>query len=221
MPNIFRQFSSEVRSLLKRQVALEEFREALLPYSLFLLLILCSALLVTFAVMRGNQPVTIGAMIIAPLVYPFVGIALGMVTRQADIFWRSLGYALSGSILFVFTSFLVSRFYVLGNTDLLLAFLPPDVVLPEVVIALASGVVAAMAFASQKVFSRISGAVISLAMAPPLALIGMAIAQYDMSIVWLAGRLFLVNALGLVVMSTLIFYFFGFQDVQIKELRED
>lgn len=187
------------------------FEEDMLNFSEFVLLISLSGLIASLGILRGNQAVVIGAMIIAPLVDPFLGFALSIIMRYKRLFWKSLYQAIVGTLLlFLISALMAFSFPALKVSDLII-IQSLQIGVPEVVLAIASGLVAAFSMAFEKMSNKIAGAAITLALAPPLAIAGIDFAQGKSTVFFNAISLFALNALGIVLMSLIVFWVFGFK----------
>ncbi len=206
----------------KQKKALDDFREEMFGFPIFFLLIILSSCIVSIGLLRNNQAVLIGAMLITPLVNPFIGIPLGIVTRSWKVFKGSLLRAILGVIVFWLISY--------GISDLLINYSPNiikynlwdsakfAVELPEILIAIFAGLIAAISIASEKIHALIAGAAIALAMAPPLAASGIGLAIGKKDVFFNALELFAVNALGLIVMGLFVFLVFGFRKKETEDV---
>lgn len=202
-------FFSSLQEKIHTQKALEEFEEDMLHFPSFLFLTVLAALIVSFGILRENQPVIIGGMIITPLVNPFIGIPLGIVTKRPILFWKSVLYAFSGTFLFFLCSLLIGISFHIEESQIWL-LKTTTLEYTDIAIAVLSGMVAALAISSPKVQNRLSGAAIALALAPPLAVSAINYAGGNAQFFETALFLFLINALGLIIIGWIIFLIFGF-----------
>lgn len=207
VPEILR----KIRDKNRQQKALEEFKDEMLTTFGFVSLILLAGGIATMGLIRGQVALIIGAMVITPLVTPFVGISLGIVTRRWDIFKKSLRQAILGSFLFFGIAHALTTLIQKYDSDTLINVTNINIGLPEIIVAICAGLVAALAFASEKIQSRISGAAIALSLAPPLAVSSIDLALGRMDTFSEGLILFGINVAGLVVMSLLVFMLFGFR----------
>ncbi len=167
--NVFRRIRKYV-SKRKQQETLLAFQEEMFGYPVFFLLMVLASCIATIGLLRESQSILIGAMLITPLVNPLMGVPLGIVSKSWAIFRASLIRVLGGVLLFWGIAYLVS--------DLLIVFSPEIidhqlwntskflVELPEILMAIFAGIVAAISVASEKVHSLMAGAAIAIAMAP-------------------------------------------------------
>ncbi len=219
--NVFRRIRKYV-SKRKQQETLSAFQEEMFGYPVFFLLMVLSGCIATIGLLRESQSILIGAMLITPLVNPLMGVPLGIVAKSWTIFRASLIRVLGGVLLFWGIAYLVS--------DLLIVFSPEIidhqlwntskflVELPEILMAIFAGIVAAISVASEKVHSLMAGAAIAIAMAPPLAASAVSLAIGKFEVFEQALNLFLINAGGMILMGLLIFLLFGFRKKETEEV---
>ncbi len=213
--NIFRLLKESwvgFRDKRRQEIAVRDFQEEMLSVPTFLLLILLAGCIASVGLLRDNQAILIGAMLITPLVSPFVGIPLSAFTRKTHLFWASIIRIFSGVGVFWGVAFTIGKIFLPASRSNHFEFIKVlPVELPEVLIAIFGGLVAGIALSSEKVQNLISGAAIALALAPPLAVSGLGMAFGDMEIFKSAFILFAVNAAGLILMGAVIFWLFGFR----------
>ena len=210
--SLFRDILVGFRDKRRQEIATRDFQEEMLSVPTFLLLIFLAGCIASVGLLRDNQAVIIGAMLITPLVSPFIGIPLSAFTRKPKLFWASLIRIITGVSVFWGVSFLIGKIFspaAIANHFEFIKILPVE--LPEILIALFGGLVAGIALSSEKVQNLISGAAIALALAPPLAISGLGLAFGQVEIFKSALTLFSVNALGLIFMGGVIFWIFGFR----------
>ena len=206
--NNFRKFIAKKRL----SHAISEFRDEMLEWEAFYGILLLSGAIASFGLLKGNEAVVIGAMIITPLVLPLVGISLGIVARDFSLFWSSLFRVFLGVAILFGIAVLVGHFSGNENPRTASFFLraaPIDIF--DVAIAISAGAVAAISLASARQYSRFSGAAIALSLAPPISVAGIDFAAGKSEIFWNSTALFAVNAAGILGMSFFIFLLFGFR----------
>lgn len=205
---IFTPFKN-LKEKIQTQKALAGFEEEMLHFWTYLFLIFLSALIASFGILRENQPVIIGAMLISPLVSPFVGIPLGIITKNYNLSIKSVFYAITGTVAFFGVSFLIGHLFDVRHTKIWLLS-TTTIEYADIAIALLGGCVAALAISSEKIQNKLSGAAIALALAPPLSISGINFASGNEIFFKTALYLFLINAGGLILMGFIIFLIFGF-----------
>lgn len=173
----------------------------------FYLLLLGAAVLAIGAIFTDNVVVLIASMIIAPLGYPILELALGIVARS----WHTIVRA--GSVLLVASA-----------VTLLIAALSTFVV-PEVapdkyinftghritafIVAVVSGLIAAYGMIKPKVATVVTGVAIAVSLLPPLVAAGINYANGNITIGYDAMIMFLLNVGGILCASIVVFWLFG------------
>lgn len=194
----------------------------------FYLLLSCAALITALGLLMDNAIVIVGAMLVAPILFPILALGLGVVTDSRDAIWRALkilvktvfvGVGIAAVTSFIFgISTLVEheQLTLLTNPDLLSYFF----------ISFAAGLVASYAWVSEETAMTLPGVAISVSLVPPLAAIGVSLALLSEDLLIGSILLFLINLLGVVLASVVIFSLFHFnkvrayQDKKIEEEKE-
>lgn len=176
------------------------------PNQAFFFMTALSVCMATVGLLINNAAVVIGSMLIAPILSPILGIAMGVVMSDRQLIGRSLltvakGGALSAGIAFIVTLFFPDRQQVLGpeilgRTEPSLAYL---------VIAVAAGLAVAFARMKPDLNETLPGVAISVALIPPLSVVGIGLALFNWSVASGAFLLFLVNIFGIVFAGLLMF----------------
>ncbi|MCF7846909.1 MAG: DUF389 domain-containing protein [Candidatus Gracilibacteria bacterium] len=200
-----------VRDRKQQSRVLADFESEMFHLEVFLLIILLASGIASVGILQNNVAVLIGAMLITPLVNPFVGIALGMVVQSGKVFRMSLVRAVLGTMFFWGLAFAMGKMLTLPGQPVPQIFPSLAIGLPEILLAIFAGLVAAIAIASEKIYNLISGAAIAIALAPPLAMSGIALAMGHEAVFLHGLKLFGINAAGLVVMGLVVFLIFGFR----------
>ncbi len=176
----------------------------------FITMIAISTVIATLGLMLNAPAVIIGAMLIAPLMGAIIAMGLGVV--QGDARLLELGMKTTGWGVFItlIVSFGLELIIPLnGLTDEMLARSSPNLL--DLGVALAAGAAGAYALARKNVSSSLPGVAIAVALIPPLATAGMALALLSWQTALGAGLLFLTNLVGIVAMSSWVFLSMGFQ----------
>lgn len=178
------------------------------PRPAFFLLIGLSVLMATFGLAINNTSVVIGSMLLAPILSPILSLSLGIVMSDSAILLRSAKTILYSGVLgaglaFVATLFLAYPFgyEVMSRTEPSLAYFA---------IAFVAGFAVAFARVKPDMSETIPGIAISVALIPPLAVIGMGLARFDWHIASGAFMLFLTNIIGIVFATMIVFSLMNF-----------
>lgn len=171
----------------------------------FIVLLIGSVLVATFGLLQNSTAVIIGAMIIAPLMMPILGFALGSIWGDIKLLSRSVITLIVGILVAVAISAFIS-FLVPGNdyNSEILARTGPN--LFDVLVALASGFVGAYAYVNPRISPSISGVAIAVALMPPLCTIGITLGNQDLSLALGATVLFLINMVAIALAASFVFW---------------
>jgi uncharacterized hydrophobic protein (TIGR00271 family) len=143
--------------------------------SRYWLLLLLSAVIATAGVVSDSTATVIGAMIIAPLMTPILGIVLGVVTADRANLGRCLLLLVTGAAAVVALSWLLGYlvpYHVLAATNSQVAArVTPRLV--DLAAALATGSVGSIALTRPDVSDTLPGVAIAISLVPPLAVAGL------------------------------------------------
>ena len=149
----------------------------------YLIMVALSTIVAAIGLLKDNVAVVIGAMVIAPLLGPIIGLALATTLGDRDLARHAVkanaaGLALALALAILMGNFLEVNPYIPAMAS------RTDISLGDVILALASGFAGALAFASGAPAALI-GVMVAVALLPPLTAFGL-----------LLGSGFFVLALG-------------------------
>ena len=208
-------------SVERKDIVLTELMDSASPGYDFFLLIILSCTIATFGLLSDSTAVIIGAMLVAPLMSPILGLSLSSVAGEQFMFRRSIIALVEGVFLAIALSALITAFsyqlpYELLNTlpDEVLSRTQPTPF--DLIIALAGGAAAAYALAQPKISAALPGVAIATALMPPLCSIGIGIAVGAQNVVIGASLLFLTNFAAITFAGILIFAWLGFRPQHLE-----
>ncbi len=180
--------------------------------SAFWLMLVLSGVIAVAGVVGDSTATVIGAMIVAPLSTPILGIGLGVATGRPALIGRSLLTVALGATLVialgaVFAQLLFNPTDVLTNSQVL-GRTSPD--LSDLAAALATGLVGAIAVTRRDVGDVLPGVAIAISLVPPLAVVGVCLGSGAPSLALGALVLFLSNVLALVITVTIVLVLGGY-----------
>jgi uncharacterized hydrophobic protein (TIGR00271 family) len=214
---LIRPLSSE-----KRNGVIDEVTPSASPGFDFFLLVVLSCSIATLGLITDSPAVIIGAMLVAPLMSPIIGIGLASMTGNATLLRNALSALIRGALLAVA---LASLMTLLNNQLPFFSIqeLPKEVLARtrptpiDLVIALAGGVAAAYALTQPNLSAALPGVAIATALMPPLCTIGIGIALGRWDVAGGATLLFITNTVTIAFASVLVFFLRGFSsDLRIK-----
>ncbi len=183
----------------------------------FYLFLCASVFITTLGLMINNPIVIVGAMLVAPMLYPILALGLGVVTSSSQAIHRALGILaksfMVGVVIAFATSFLVDITQA-GVTEQLQLLIQPDLFM-FFLISIVAGIVASFSWVTQKTAMSFPGVAITVSLVPPLAAVGMSLALLSRPLFVGSLMLFIINLLGVVLASVVVFSLFGFQRARV------
>ncbi|NJN31326.1 MAG: TIGR00341 family protein [Synechococcales cyanobacterium RM1_1_8] len=174
------------------------------PASSYYVMLFISGIIATLGLLAGSAAAIIGAMIVAPLMGPIVGMAFAITVGNRRLFKRSGIAVLSGSIMTIATAYLICEVVGISslNSEILQRTQPT---LIDLVIGLAAGAAGAFAQTRREVAGALPGVAIAVALVPPLSVIGIGLALGSSSVALGSTLLFLTNLAGIILSGGLVF----------------
>ncbi len=176
----------------------------------FIVMMMLAATLASLGLLQGSTAVVIGAMLVAPLMGPLVAAGLALAQGNAHLFRKALVVFSSG----IGMGFAASIVFGLLNPGFepsmeIEARGSPDML--DLVIAFASGMVAAYAMGRPNVSGKLAGVAIAAALLPPLAVVGIGLTNGRPLIAGHATILFATNTVAIILGGALVFRLLGMQ----------
>ncbi|MCU1558110.1 MAG: putative rane protein of unknown function [Microbacteriaceae bacterium] len=180
--------------------------------SAFWTMLVLAAIIAIAGVIADSTATVIGAMIIAPLSTPIMGVALGIVKASGSAIGRSLLYIAGGLLVVVALGWLFSLFLpdpgsLLSNSQVLGRTSPQ---LLDLLVALATGFAGAFALCRRDFNSILPGVAIAVSLVPPLGVVGVCAGRGDFDLALGALVLFLSNLVALVIAGSIVFTLYGY-----------
>jgi len=189
--------------------------------SAFWTMLVLSAVIASAGIITDSTATVIGAMIIAPLSTPIMGVALGLTRGSSALVLRSVLFVLGGVVVVVVlgaatsailpssSSSLVGNSQITGRTS-------PGVF--DLLTALATGFAGSIALARRDVAAILPGVAIAISLVPPLAVVGVCLGHGSYASAVGALFLFLSNLVSMVLAGTLTFTAAGYK-AEVMERR--
>jgi uncharacterized hydrophobic protein (TIGR00271 family) len=172
------------------------------PGLYFFVMTICSAVITTMGFIMNSPSVIIGAMVISPLLYPIALIGSAIARRESKEIVSLVKMFMYGAIVVLFFSGFLS-------------FIIPFEYTPEVqgrlitsplqyaIVAIFSGIAGTFAYYWPNVSESVTGVGISVALMPPLVMLGVSIGNYDTSLLNKSFVIVALNIAGIVLGSAL------------------
>jgi uncharacterized hydrophobic protein (TIGR00271 family) len=141
----------------------------------FWTLLVLSAVIASAGIVADSTATVIGAMIVAPLMTPILGTALAIVLADRQQIAHSLGMLLAGAAAVVVVGYLLGLLVqldvVAATNSQVASRVSPRLI--DLVAALATGLVGALALVRSDVSDALPGVAIAISLVPPLAVVGL------------------------------------------------
>jgi uncharacterized hydrophobic protein (TIGR00271 family) len=207
----------------RRKEIIENIRTAASPGFDYFFFVVLSGAIATLGLINDSPAVIIGAMVVAPLMSPILGVGLGSITADTRLARDSVSALVRGAVI----SVLLAALLTLSN--IYLPFVPSLAEIPneilsrtqptpnDLIIALAGGLAAAYALSQPHLSAALPGVAIATALMPPLSVIGIGIALGRWDIAGGATLLFLTNAVTIAFAAILVFFLEGFSPRKLQD----
>lgn len=207
-------------SLADRTSAYTRIRRNARPDLDFFMLISLATIIAALGLLINSPAVVIGAMLVAPLMSPIVGVGLAMVLGDARFLRLSVGTVLKGTLLAVGVGILAGLLFI-GRPDTyeMLARTQPSLI--DLAIAWFSGLAAAYALCRSDAAGALPGVAIAAALVPPLASSGLYFARLDFPNAFGAFLLFATNFISISLATALMFLILGFRPARDQKTRRN
>lgn len=174
------------------------------PSGNYYIMLLLSGVISTLGLLAGSTAAIIGAMIVAPLMGPIVGMAFAITMGNRRLLKRAGLSVLTGALLTIATAYLICKVVGINtlNPEILERTRPT---LLDLAIGLAAGAAGSFAKTRREVADALPGVAIAVALVPPLSVIGIGLAFQDYGIFLGSTLLFSTNLAGIILSGGLIF----------------
>ncbi len=180
-------------------------------YSSFFWRLALAAVVATGGIAAASTAVVIGAMLIAPLMSPMLGCALAIVSGRPRAAVRTLLVTVAGVALCIGIAAAVGAVAPVSvNTATnqeVLARVTPRLI--DLMVALASGMMAALALVRDDIPDAVPGIAISASLVPPLCVVGVALQAGDIEAARGSMLLFVANFFAIQLMCCAVFAALG------------
>jgi uncharacterized hydrophobic protein (TIGR00271 family) len=176
----------------------------------FAFLLFGSTIVTTLGLLLENSPAVIGGMLISPLMWPLIKIAGGIANDRFSYVSKGFWLLVISILVSVLSAALITYISpIKGLNEEILARTNPTFV--DLVIALVSGAVAALAITQPKMSESLAGVAIAASLMPPLCVTGIGLAVLNPLISLQSFGLFAANIVSIIFISILVFFLVGFK----------
>lgn len=159
----------------------------------YMALVVLSTIVAALGILRDNTAVVVGAMVIAPLLGPNVGLSLSSALADADLGMESLRSNLAGLLVALAISVSFGIFMTV-DTELYHIASRTEVHLSDIALALASGAAGVLAY-TVGMSTAVIGVMVAVALLPPLVVAGLLLGDMQWELAYFALLLTLTNVI--------------------------
>lgn len=191
-----------------RAVISQDVKEMSRARRSFYALVIISTTIATYGLLSNSIAIVIGAMLVAPLMGPIFGVALGLSSGNNGMLRQAAFSETAGVLLAVITAFIIGFLPLRADFGSeIIARTQPT--LYDIIIALASGLAGAYALTNEKMSPTLPGVAVATSLIPPLAASGLCLSAGQIQPAIGAFLLFFVNFLAIEIASVFVFVIFG------------
>ncbi|MCL1587543.1 MAG: TIGR00341 family protein [Actinomycetia bacterium] len=173
----------------------------------FWVLLVLSTAIATLGIMADSTAVVIGAMLVAPLMTPIMGVSVAIVNgwpRRVSLSFATVagGVAVSIAVAWILAAWVPQLVPIEANAQIQSRISPT---LIDLLIAVAAGAAGAYATIDKRVSSSITGVAIAVALVPPLGVAGIMLKAGEFGDAGGALLLFLTNLVAIILTASVVF----------------
>jgi uncharacterized hydrophobic protein (TIGR00271 family) len=181
-----------------------EFDLAYVAMNFFATIVAC------YGLFENSPAVVIGAMVIAMLLGPISGVALGLVDKNDDLLWKACRTLVGGTVAIYATAFILGVIHHdIALTHEIYSRTEPN--LMDLMIALGGGAAGAYSMISPRLSAAFVGVAIATALVPPLSASALLLARGEFHLAWGALLLAFTNMVGIQVACSLVMWLAGYR----------
>ncbi len=205
-----------VASFIEQQKTLSQLLHESHARADYYFLLALASFIATLGLITNNASITVGGVLITPILFPLLSLAMGVVTSSPRAMGRGIKIILR-SVTMVFLVSLLTAFVFASDEvgEEILSRIQPDLIF--FIISFVSGVAVAYSWVKQDLSATLPGVAVSVSLLPPLCAVGIGTVMTDRLIVSGALTLFLVDLCATVIGAIIVFSLFGFSSLRKEE----
>lgn len=203
---------------ISREELYEDIKEVVDVSWVYLVLIALSCIVAANGLIRDSAAMVIGAMVIAPILGPNVGLSLATTLGDIHLLKRSLKSILYGFSLGMFLSILMGLFIPI-NPDVSEIASRTHVSFADIALGLAAGVAGCLSF-TRGISAAVIGVMVAVALLPPMVATGLLLGSGYYDLAWGAALLTLTYIICVNLAGILTFVLQGIKPKSFTEMRD-
>jgi uncharacterized hydrophobic protein (TIGR00271 family) len=197
----FRAISDDEKAAVVRKLM-----ESSTPDFDFFYLVGLAVLMATLGLLLDNTVIVIGSMLIAPLLYPILGLALGITMSNYHVLTRSFVTLGKSLLVGLCLSFVATLLLAQGDITLSAEIMSrTEAGLLHFMVAVVAGAAVAFTLGRPEWSETLPGIALSVAIIPPLAVLGIGLAALNSTVIAGSMVMLLVNLFGIVCAAMVTF----------------
>lgn len=193
------------------------------PTADFYFLIMLSTLIVGLGLISNNIILVIGGMLVTPLLYPIISLALGIIINKSRVIFRSLKITLFSLLFALVVAFLLGLLIPIdfSTIDLVQMMEPSWSSFSAAVIA---GLAASYTWCKKDLNNSLPAVAITVTLIPPLTSLGLTLSKFNWELSLDIGYFFVLNLFGVILASLIVFLAMNFYKAKrtiVKEVKEE
>jgi uncharacterized hydrophobic protein (TIGR00271 family) len=178
--------------------------------STFVFMNLLAPIIASYGLLANSTAVVIGAMIVAMLVGPIMGLSLSLVENDRKLTQQSLAALLGGTVFVYLTAFIIGLIHKdMPITDEIMARTAPNFM--DLMVAIAGGAAGAYATVSPRLGTSFVGVAIATALVPPLCASSILLGRGEPILALGAFFLTFINIVAIQFSAAVVLWLVGFR----------
>lgn len=176
-------------------------------YFFMVILSLCMAAL---GIVLNSMIIIIGSMLIAPILYPVLGLGMGIAIFDDDLSMQSAYTLIQSIIISLLFAVLLGLIFVEGAIDqiqIVQVLANTRSFVMYFLVSVIAGIAASLSLVKPTLSESFPGVAVAVSLVPPLALAGLAGSQLHVELTSAMITLFVANVLGIISASAVVFWF--------------
>lgn len=203
---------------ISRDELYEDIKEIVDVSWVYLVLIALSCIVAANGLIRNSPAMVIGAMVIAPILGPNVGLSLATTLGDIQLLKRSLKSILYGFSLGMFLSIMMGLL-IPFNPDVYEIMSRTEVSFADIALGLAAGVAGCLSF-TRGISAAVIGVMVAVALLPPMVATGLLIGSGYFELAWGAALLTVTYIICVNLAGILTFVLQGIKPKSFTERRD-
>jgi len=194
----------------------KEIRESASLTVPYLLMNALATIVACYGLLGDSTAVVIGAMVIAMLLGPIIGISLGLVDGDNSLLQKAFIAEISGVVTVMVIAFIIGKLHpdIPAGREIM-ARTAPNIL--DLIIALAGGAAGAYAILSPRISAGLVGVAIATALVPPLATCSLLLARGETQLALGAFLLFFANFVAIQFASSIVLWLLGYHQITKRD----